>query len=170
MSRRTQLCRALAVLALLPVLQGCIAVVAAVAAVGYVQYDRNEFEEQISLPFQTTWEASLAAVDALGYPGERTEDLTTTECTLEVGDLWLRVEKLPFGKSKLRVRVGTFVRENNSRRTQLVVEQIHRELGIEPPVFDEAEETGPTVVTEDNVPGDGGVDGAERPTGPPFAD
>lgn len=162
MSRRTQLCRTLAVLALIPVLQGCIAVVAAVAAVGYVQYDRNEFEEQIDLPFQTTWEASLAAVEALGYPGERVEDLTSTECTLEVDDLWLRVEKLPFGKSKLRVRVGMFKRENNSRRIQLVVEQVHRELGLEPPVFDVDEDPGPTVVTEDVE------DLEETPSGPPF--
>ena len=135
--------RILAAAALLPALQGCVAVVAAVAAIGYVQYDRNELEQELELPFETTWQGVLAALDELGYPQERLETVGATERTLEVEGVWIRVDKQVGDHSRLRVRVGTFASADNARRARLVTEAIHHQLGLEPPAFDEVEAPEP---------------------------
>ena len=72
---RTAAIRFLAAALILPAMQGCVAVVAAVAAVGYVQYDRNQFEQELDLPFETAWTGVLDAFDRLGYPEERIEEI-----------------------------------------------------------------------------------------------
>jgi len=133
----------LVALLVLPALQGCVAAVAAVAVtVGYVQYERNEYEEELPLPYGPVWEAAIAAADNLGYVEGRTESVEGTQSVLENDEVWVRVEKLPFGKSRLRVRVGTFHRRDNARRARLIAEEVHRLLGLDPPVFgDEAQES-----------------------------
>ena len=132
----------LAVLALLPTLQGCVAAVAAaaVAGVGYVQYERNELTYELPLPFERAHEAAVSALNELGYARERVEEITSTESVLEVDDVWVRVEQLPAGESRLRVRVGTFHTADHQRRARLVVEETYRDLGMDPPVFEEGDE------------------------------
>ena len=53
---------------------------------------------------------------------------------------------------RLRVRVGTFARADNARRARLITEEIHHQLGLDPPDFDALEAEQPEIAEPDPEP------------------
>lgn len=116
----------LAVLALAPLVSGCIAVAAAgVVGVGIVQYRRNEAEQDFPNDLQVTWRATLEGLRRLEVvPAEEACELGATEGRIAHEDLVVVVERHPEGFSRVRVRVGAFHTDDNERRARLVLQEI----------------------------------------------
>ena len=79
--------------------------------------------------------------------GNVTITLNATDAVLEVEDVWVRVEKRFGDRSHVRIRVGTFASADNARRARLIAEELHHQLGLDPPVFDAPDD-------EQGAPGD----------------
>jgi hypothetical protein len=110
------------------VLGGCLFVVAGAAAYGVVQYDENEASRSYRDEFEDVWHAGLTALERLGYPLPTIVRKTATEGALTSGDASLTFERIPEGKVRVAVRVGTFDTQEHRRRAALVLEQIADEL------------------------------------------
>ena len=139
-SRRQNLrrgARAIAAAALLLPLTSCIAAVAAgVGVAGYVQYDRNEASAEYEADFETTWEATLAALDELGYTEREVQWINDTTAEVEglakkdeheKNDLKVRIERHP-GVTRVLIRIGTFYTSDHLRKATLIFEEIERRL------------------------------------------
>ena len=118
----------LCVMALVPLLNGCVAVAAAgVVGVGLIQYHRNEAVRDFSADLDVTWQATLGAMKKLGY-----EDLVTergaTEGTIAQDDIAIRLETHPEAFTRVRIRVGKFSTSDHHRRAQLIHDEIEGAL------------------------------------------
>jgi len=114
-------------------LSGCLAVVAAAGAgFGYHQYEENEVVRDFPATLENAWNAALEAVKGAGHSNPATRWLGPTEGEIEDGDIRVRVEKLPEGVSRVRVRIGTFQTDDHDRRAALLLMDIQSRLGIEP--------------------------------------
>lgn len=111
-------------LALAPLLQGCVAVAAAtVVGAGVVQYHRNEAAQDFPIDLQRAWQATLEGLRALEIiPG--TSELSRTEGVITAGRVTIRVERHPQGFTRVRVRVGTFHSADHQRRAQVLLQEI----------------------------------------------
>ena len=117
-----------------PFLAGCeVVVIAAVAGVGgYFAYSENEHSRDYLVEFDDAWEALGTSLDALDYPEERTLTTAATDSTVEVNDLWVKMERHPQGVVRLRVRIGTFVGKGHKRRSTVLFDMIEKELDVSP--------------------------------------
>ncbi|NOT29509.1 MAG: DUF3568 family protein [Planctomycetes bacterium] len=117
---RTALC----VLALVPLVSGCVAVAAAsVLGVGVVQYQRNEAEQDFATNLQETWNATLEGLQRLEVVPEEFV-LGPTEGHIRHGDLLVLVERHAEGFTRVRVRIGTFHSRDHVRRARLVLQEV----------------------------------------------
>ncbi len=108
---------------------GCVAAAAAGAGFGYWQYDKNETVSDFETDFDSAWRASVAGVkDFADLPPVTTTTLAGTSGELEGEGFRVRVEEHPDGKTRVRVRVGTFDTEENRRLAGLVMESIETQL------------------------------------------
>ncbi len=117
-----------------PLLAGCEAIViAAVAGVGgYFAYSENEHSRDYLVDFDEAWDAASRSLDALDYPAERTLTSAANDSTVEVDELWLKMERHPKGVVRIRIRVGTFVSSGHKRRAVVLFDMIEQELDISP--------------------------------------
>jgi hypothetical protein len=114
----------LLVVALVPLLSGCVAVAAAaVVGVGVVQYSRNEVLQDYPADLEDTHAAALEALRRLEHEPEK-DTLSPTESSIESGDLLLAAERHPDGVTRVRVRIGTFHSRDHERRAELVLQEI----------------------------------------------
>jgi hypothetical protein len=98
---------------------GCLAAaVVAGAAVGYgaVKYSENDAYEDFHAPLDDVWRATLASLRENGYPVSLDAAHGPTEGSLHVGDADVRVERWEPDRTRVHVRIGTFVDEDHRRR------------------------------------------------------
>ena len=119
-----------------PLLAGCEAVaVAVVASVGgFFAYSTNEIAEDYLVDFDAMWAAAERSLDLLHYSEDRNVTQGANDGTVEVDDLWLKIERHPNGIVRVRARVGTFVTRGHKRRARVLLESIEKDLGVEPVV------------------------------------
>jgi len=118
------------ILALLAPLTGCLAaaVVAGAGVAGAVLYTENEAQRDFERPYGATLDATVAALQANGYPVSEEIDRGTTEAKIEVDDVVVRVEKHAGDFTRVRVRVGTFRTDDHKRKAKLILEDVARQL------------------------------------------
>jgi hypothetical protein len=115
---------ALLVVALFPLLPGCVAVAAAgVVGVGVVQYTRNEVLQDSAAELEETHAAALEALRRLELEPEA-DTLAATQGSITAGDLILAAERHPDGVTRVRIRIGTFHTRDHERRAELVLQEI----------------------------------------------
>jgi hypothetical protein len=125
---RTSSLLLLAVLAL--PLPGCI-VVAAGAAAGYgtAQIVRNADVRDYDGSLPVVWAATLASVREAGYPVALDAPADPTGATLAVNDLSVGAWAVGEGRTRVRVRVGTFTTDAHRRTTAAVHAGIAAKVG-----------------------------------------
>lgn len=119
-------------LVLLLLAPGCAAAVVGAAAVGTVQYVRNEAYRDYSATVEATWSATLEAMRDLAYPVDPTVPYGQDGGTLRVNDVWVRVQATKDGKSRVRVRIGTFRNAEHRVRAKSILDGVARRLGFGP--------------------------------------
>lgn len=107
---------------------GCVAVVAGGAGYGAYKYARNEVAREYPAGLEPTWRATLAALAENGYPVAGDVPAGSTAAGVRVGDAWVRAEALPGGRTRVRLRLGTFETAEHRRRAGLIFEAIDRRL------------------------------------------
>jgi hypothetical protein len=119
----------LALLALLPLLHGCVAVAAATVVVGagVFQYHRNEVSQDFPIDLHRTWQATLEGVRELEIIPESSE-LSRTEGLIKAEPVSIRVERHPEGFTRVRVRVGTFHSSDHERRAEILLQEIAKAI------------------------------------------
>ena len=121
----------LAILSIVPLVSGCLAVAGltvGAGVVGYVYYDKNEARQEYTASFEKTWKATLASLRSLEYQVGKDAPHELDTGTVVVGDVKIQVAKIPGGKTRVSVRVGTFHTEEHRRRAGLILEKIEAEL------------------------------------------
>lgn len=118
----------LALLALPFVASGCLLVAAGGAAYGAIQYEKNEAYRDFESDLPDTWDATVAALEKLGYSVPENAGHTPTEGEIDIEDTNVRVERYPGDLTRVRVRIGTFDTESHRRRAQLLLEEIDLQL------------------------------------------
>ncbi len=120
-------------LCLLPMLlSGCIVVAAgAVGAAAYGAISHHENEARMDVPHDLSrvFTAARDALRELGFLVEDAGQPGPTEGTLKAGDAKVVVERHVGNSTRVRVMVGTFQTDDNTRRANLIVESIKRRLG-----------------------------------------
>ena len=127
--RRTHL---LIALPLLCPLSGCLIAAAAGTAFGIIKYDNNEAIQDFEAPVGRVWKAAIGALEGRGYevPAGTSPNIAESEDTAVIdGDgYWLKVEEQVGGRTRVRVRVGTFESEEHKRKAGLLLESIEGRL------------------------------------------
>lgn len=116
---------------LAPALTGCVVAalgVAAAGAAGVVLYSKNEAVMKYPADLVATWDATMAAMQGMGYQVDATRRPNATEGRIDVDETTVRVEKIPGDLTQVSVRVGTFRTDDNKRRAKLLLEDIQKRL------------------------------------------
>ncbi len=124
--------RLTACLLLAGLLPGCIAaavVVGAAAAYGYVSYDENGAFRDFRVNVDDAWEASLGALDSMGYATPKKVSFSDVRGEIDVQDVHLTVTANSSLSSRVRIRVGTFSTDANRERAAQIIEEVGRRLG-----------------------------------------
>ncbi len=109
---------------------GCVALVAGGAAgAGTVAYFKGQLDEEIKAPEAKVYAASISALRELKLPViEDNHDNFTAKIKSKLAngkDIWISVESVTGGTSKITIRVGIFGDEEKSR---MLSDAIHRYL------------------------------------------
>ncbi len=116
---------------LAPALSGCVVAalgVAAAGAAGVVLYSKNEAVMKYPADLVSTWDATMAAMQAMGYQVDATRRPNETEGRIDVDETKVLVTKIPGDMTQVSVRVGTFRTDDNKRRAKLLLEDIQKRL------------------------------------------
>jgi hypothetical protein len=128
MSSRT----AVLALVLIPVLPGCVVAAVAGATYGILKYEQNEAVCDLKAPVGRVWRASIDALMGRGYSlpdgVERDLDEEQDIAAIDGPGYWLQVEEYPGGRTRLRVRIGTFESDKHKRKASLLIESIESRL------------------------------------------
>jgi hypothetical protein len=108
-------------------LTSCVAVVAASAAgVGFMKYQKNENSRVFQQDVEVTWLATLQVMTQLGYGESVSKTLDPMEARAEFKDasdtIFLSVESLAEGGTRLSVRVGKFDSKKHRRKALVILE------------------------------------------------
>lgn len=110
---------------------GCVVgalAVGAAAGYGAIKYDENEASREFDVPLARAWAATVAAMEDNGFAVGDPSPQGVTEGRIESGDAKVVVEAITGGRSRVRVRIGTFDNEDNRRRAALVLERVAKRL------------------------------------------
>jgi len=107
---------------------GCVALVAGGAAgAGTVVYFKGQLDEEIRAPEAKVYSASISALRELRLPVlEDDHDSFTAKIKSKLAngkDVWISMESVTGGSSKIAIRVGIFGDEEKSR---MISNTIHR--------------------------------------------
>lgn len=119
---------------LLPLLllPSCIVVAAGAvgaAAYGAISHHDNESRMDVQHDLSRVFTAARAALKELGFPVEDGTPPGPTEGTIRAGDAKVVAERHVGNITRVRVMVGTFQTDDNTRRANLILEAIKRQLG-----------------------------------------
>lgn len=109
---------------------GCVAVVAGAAAVGAVQYFRNEAVREYPATREATWAATLQTLRDLGYPVDPSTGYGSSQGSLEVNEVKLRVYGTEGGQTRVAVRVGTFKTQAHRDQAKRILDGIAQVMGL----------------------------------------
>jgi hypothetical protein len=123
----TRALRAWGLALLLPLAGGCLATAIAVgagAAFGIVMYSENEAYRDFHAGLDEAWNRTLISMRELGYPVQEGIPHGPTEGKIVVNDATVHVTTESGGFTRIRVRIGTFLSDDNRRRATLLLEKI----------------------------------------------
>jgi hypothetical protein len=120
----------LSLIALVLPATGCAAVVAGAAATGTIQYLRNEASRDYAATPEATWTATLQALRDHGYPVDPSAAYAQRGGRLEVNDVKVWVRPYGAGRTRVRLRVGTFDTDAHRERARLVLDAVGAHLGV----------------------------------------
>ena len=111
---------------------GCVAAVVAAGAAatyGTVRYYENEAYTDFGAPMDVVWDATVASMKENGYPFGYQLRPNAKEGHLEVDNVKITVERREDeGRTRVRVRVGTFDTQAHRERAESILQGVARRL------------------------------------------
>ncbi len=125
----------------IPLLAGC-ADMAAVPSdhAGLMQYRWDEAVHEFRVDLATAWDATLEALDRLGYPPARTVKLRDGNGKIQGAAYDVRLEHLPSGLTRIKVRVGRDYSERLQREGGGLLSEVASILNAEVQIREWAEQ------------------------------
>ncbi len=130
---------ALAVLGI-PFLAGCTGLAAPSDHAGLMQYRWDEAVHEFRIDLPTAWDATLEALNRLGYPPARTVKLGDGHGKIQGAAYDVRLDRLPSGLTRIKVRVGRNYSERLEREGGGLLAEVASILNAEVQIREWAEQ------------------------------